>query len=126
MLFSTTELIIFYVYKVFALYFTATGGGRHGSHSDEERKPTLLDDDMCSEGSGVGQTGTDGRLSTEELLAEAAMRSALAAEKQAEAVSQAVDLLRDLVTLLRERNGTQHAPHVPEHLAPLQHHHHRL
>lgn len=31
------------------------------------------------------------------------MRSALAAEKQAEAVAQAVDLLRDLLALLRDR-----------------------
>ncbi|CAB3259495.1 unnamed protein product [Arctia plantaginis] len=104
----------------------STGGGRRGSHSDEERKPALLDDDMCSEGS-AGQAGTgDSRLSTEELLAEAAMRSALAAEKQAEAVAQAVDLLRDLVALLRERREPQHVPHVADHLAPLQHHHHRL
>lgn len=59
------------------------GGVRRGSHSDEERKPSLaLDEDACSEGSG------DARLGTEELLAEAAMRSALAAEKQAEAVAQ--------------------------------------
>lgn len=105
---------------------TATGGARRGSHSDEERKPTLLDDDMCSEGSGAGQGAGDARLSTEELLAEAAMRSALAAEKQAEAVAQAVDLLRDLVALLRERREVVHAPHHPDHLAPLQHHHHRL
>lgn len=103
----------------------ATGGGRRGSHSDEERKPALLDDDMCSEGSAGQAAAGDSRLSTEELLAEAAMRSALAAEKQAEAVAQAVELLRDLVALLRERREPQHAPHA-EHLAPLQHHHHRL
>lgn len=60
---------------------------RRGSHSDEERKPSLaLDEDACSEGSGGGAHDT--RLATEELLAEAAMRSALAAEKQAEAVAQ--------------------------------------
>ncbi|CAK1586562.1 unnamed protein product [Parnassius mnemosyne] len=125
-----------------------SGGGRGGSNSDEERKPTL-DDDMFSEGSGAA--AGEGRLSTEELLAEAAMRSALAAEKQAEAVTQAVDLLRDLVTLLRERNQptnsqhvqhtvqqhavqqhtvqhtAQHAQHAPDHtLAAMQHHHHRL
>ncbi|XP_068618689.1 uncharacterized protein [Battus philenor] len=84
-------------------------GGRGGSNSDEERKP-VLDDDMYSEGSGAA--GGDARLSTEELLAEAAMRSALAAEKQAEAVAQAVDLLRDMVTLMRER------VHVPTHAQP--------
>lgn len=82
---------------------------------------------MCSEGSAPAPDAP--RLATEELLAEAAMRSALAAEKQAEAVAQAVDLLRDLLALLRERHAPpaphpQHAPH--EHLAPLQHHHHRL
>lgn len=104
---------------------TASASGRRASHSDEERKPALLDDDMCSEGSG----GPEPRPATEELLAEAAMRSALAAEKQAEAVAQAVDLLRDLLALLRERREPPpHAhPHaLPEHLAPLQHHHHRL
>lgn len=68
-------------------------GARRGSHSDEERKPTPLEDDMCSETSGAGGLGGAGeggapRLATEELLAEAAMRSALAAEKQAEAVAQ--------------------------------------
>ncbi|CAH0760900.1 unnamed protein product [Diatraea saccharalis] len=73
-----------------------------GAASDEERKPTA-DDDMCSEGSGaggaggVGGAGAGAGLAPEDLLAEAAMRTALAAEKQAEAVAQAVDLLRDLV-----------------------------
>ncbi|XP_026755965.2 uncharacterized protein LOC113515871 [Galleria mellonella] len=144
----------------------STGGrefnsGRHCSHSDEERKPSLLDDDMCSEGStgggagGGGAGGDSARVSTEEVLAEAAMRSALAAEKQAEAVTQAVDLLRELLALLRERPApapapappgaaplqplhahahaahvphAPHAPHAPpDHaLAPMQHHHHRL
>ncbi|CAH2091558.1 unnamed protein product [Euphydryas editha] len=108
-------------------------GTRGGSHSDEERKPHL-DEDMYSEGSGAG--ATDGpRLATEELLAEAAMRSALAAEKQAEAVTQAVVLLRDLVVLLRERTEpvpshvlphASHAPPAPDHTLAMQHHHHRL
>lgn len=120
---------------------TASTGGctRGGSHSDEERKPALLDDDMYSEGSGAG-TGDAPRLATEELLAEAAMRSALAAEKQAEAVAQAVELLRDLVALLRDRTAPAApppAPHAAPHAAPhpaaapdhalaMQHHHHRL
>ncbi|OWR54731.1 uncharacterized protein LOC116772272 [Danaus plexippus] len=114
----------------------SSGGGcrRGGSHSDEEHKPAL-DEDMYSEGSGVGG-GDAPRLATEELLAEAAMRSALAAEKQAEAVTQAVELLRDLVTLLRDRPPAlpQHtlpphaAPHAapPDHTLSMQHHHHRL
>lgn len=93
---------------------------RGGSHSDEDRKPALLEDDMCSEGSGAGGAADAPRLSTEELLAEAAMRSALAAEKQAEAVAQAVELLRDLLAVLRER-----AP-PPEHALQPLHHHHRL
>ncbi|XP_026331971.1 uncharacterized protein LOC113239263 [Hyposmocoma kahamanoa] len=110
-----------------------SGGVRRGSHSDEERKPSLaLDDDACSEGSGAG--AHDARLATEELLAEAAMRSALAAEKQAEAVAQGVELLRELVALVRERGlSAPVAPGPPvavahghEQLhAPL-HHHHRL
>lgn len=112
-------------------------GTRGGSHSDEERKPHL-DEDMYSEGSGAGATDAP-RLATEELLAEAAMRSALAAEKQAEAVTQAVELLRDLVGLLRERAPAAplaphppHAPHAPhpppapDHALAMQHHHHRL
>ncbi|CAH2039952.1 unnamed protein product, partial [Iphiclides podalirius] len=94
-----------------------SGAGRGGSNSDEERKPAL-DDDMYSEGSGAA--GGEGRLGTEELLAEAAMRSALAAEKQAEAVTQAVDLLRDLVALLRERSQPAHA-HAHAHAAPPTH-----
>ncbi|XP_073965463.1 uncharacterized protein isoform X2 [Choristoneura fumiferana] len=99
----------------------AASSVRRQSHSDDERKPTL-DDDMCSEGS-AGQTAPgETRLSTEELLAEAAMRSALAAEKQAEAVAQGVELLRDLVAILRERPLPAPAP-PPEHLM---HHHHRL
>lgn len=137
-----------------------SGGVRRGSHSDEERKPSLaLDEDACSEGSGGG--AHDARLATEELLAEAAMRSALAAEKQAEAVAQVrtsaarstghccsrdgrmtsdvlqgVELLRELVALVRERGLSapvavaQGPPvavaHGHEQLhAPL-HHHHRL
>ncbi|XP_026499922.1 uncharacterized protein LOC113403557 [Vanessa tameamea] len=109
-------------------------GTRGGSHSDEERKPAL-DEDMYSEGSGTGAADAP-RLATEELLAEAAMRSALAAEKQAEAVAQAVELLRDLVVLLRERtapvapaHAPSHAPHAPpapDHALAMQHHHHRL
>ncbi|XP_014368657.2 uncharacterized protein LOC106718959 [Papilio machaon] len=97
--------------------------GRGGSNSDEERKP-VLEDDMYSEGSG-GAAGGDPRLGTEELLAEAAMRSALAAEKQAEAVTQAVDLLRDIVALMRERtyapaHAHAHAAHAAHasHAAP--------
>ncbi|XP_048004120.1 uncharacterized protein LOC125240293 isoform X1 [Leguminivora glycinivorella] len=94
-----------------------TSSGRRQS-SDDDRKPGV-DDDMCSEGSAPA---TEGKLSTEELLAEAAMRSALAAEKQAEAVAQGVELLRDLVAILRERPLA--APSLPpEHLM---HHHHRL
>ncbi|KAJ8713243.1 hypothetical protein PYW07_013613 [Mythimna separata] len=101
-----------------------SSGARRASQSDDERKPALLEDDMCSEGSAAPPDAP--RLSTEELLAEAAMRSALAAEKQAEAVTQAVELLRDLLALLRERPAALH-PHAPhEHLAPMQHHHHRL
>ncbi|XP_063392413.1 uncharacterized protein LOC134677898 [Cydia fagiglandana] len=95
----------------------ASSSGRRQS-SDDDRKPGV-DDDMCSEGSAPA---TEGKLSTEELLAEAAMRSALAAEKQAEAVAQGVELLRDLVAILRERPLA--APTLPpEHLM---HHHHRL
>lgn len=111
------------------------GNTRRPSNSDEERKPQL-DDDMRSEESGAGTgtgtgIGTDPpRLSTEELLAEAAMRSALAAEKQAEAVAQAVDLLRDLLALLRHRDSAAHPPphpHLEHALQPLQPlHHHRL
>lgn len=104
------------------------GGALGASHSDDERKPALLDDDMCSEGSAPAPAYAPG-LSTEELLAEAAMRSALAAEKQAEAVAQAVDLLRDLLALMRERQAPPHPQHAAlshEHLAPMQHHHHRL
>lgn len=101
----------------------SAGGARRASHSDDERKPALLDDDMCSEGSAPAPSDAP-RLSTEELLAEAAMRSALAAEKQAEAVAQAVDLLRDLLALMRERHAPPQLAH--EHLAPMQHHHHRL
>ncbi|XP_013188445.1 uncharacterized protein LOC106133304 [Amyelois transitella] len=78
--------------------------------SDEERKP--LEEDMCSEGSEPAP-----RLGGEELLAEAAMRQALAAEKQAEAVTQAVELLRELVSVVKERVLP------PDHLAL---HHHRL
>lgn len=103
-------------------------GGRRASHSDsDERKPAL--DDMRSEPSPAPDAS---RLATDELLAEAAMRSALAAEKQAEAVAQAVELLRDLLALLRERAPpppppAPHALHAPhDHLAPMQHHHHRL
>ncbi|XP_022830215.1 uncharacterized protein LOC111359023 [Spodoptera litura] len=74
----------------------SAGGTRRASQSDDERKPALDDDASdCS--------APAARLATEELLAEAAMRSALAAEKQAEAVAQAVELLRDLLALLRER-----------------------
>ncbi|XP_050351929.1 uncharacterized protein LOC126774442 isoform X2 [Nymphalis io] len=108
----------------------AGAGTRGGSHSDEERKPAL-DEDMYSEGSGAGAADAP-RLATEELLAEAAMRSALAAEKQAEAVAQAVELLRDLVVLLRERTApvapshAPHAPPAPDHALAMQHHHHRL
>ncbi|CAH0694389.1 unnamed protein product [Spodoptera exigua] len=76
----------------------SAGGGRRASQSDDERKPAL-EDDACSDSSAP----PGARLATEELLAEAAMRSALAAEKQAEAVAQAVDLLRDLLALLRDR-----------------------
>ncbi|CAK1550865.1 unnamed protein product [Leptosia nina] len=101
---------------------SAVGGGA----SDEERKPPL-EEDMFSE------SGAEPRLATEELLAEAAMRTALAAEKQAEAVVQAVDLLRDLVSLLRDRAATvtpaQHPGHPPpaELTLAMQHqHHHRL
>lgn len=67
------------------------GGGAGGGTSDsEERKHSPLEPDMCSEGAGgaAGGGGEAPRLATEELLAEAAMRSALAAEKQAEAVAQ--------------------------------------
>ncbi|XP_045766373.1 uncharacterized protein LOC123868070 isoform X2 [Maniola jurtina] len=76
------------------------GAGAGGAPlSDEERRG---DDDMYSEAEGApGEQAP--RLATEELLAEAAMRSALAAEKQAEAVAQGVELLRELLTLLRER-----------------------
>ncbi|GBP15830.1 hypothetical protein EVAR_94002_1 [Eumeta japonica] len=117
------------------------------SHSDEERKPAFAEEDMGSadEGAGGGGDG-DGeggtRLSTEELLAEAAMRSALAAEKQAEAVTQAVELLRDLVAIIRRDSSAlvqvthvappehtlqplQHAPH-PQHAGHPQHPQHRL
>lgn len=80
---------------------------------------------MCSEGSAAGMTSDTPRIGTEELLAEAAMRSALAAEKQAEAMAQAVDLLRDLVSILRER-PTAHMVPAPAPPPPLQHHHHRL
>ncbi|XP_072947145.1 uncharacterized protein [Epargyreus clarus] len=117
---------------------STTGQTRESqSDADEDRKPAL-DDDMYSEGSA----GADGaRLSTEELLAEAAMRSALAAEKQAEAVSQAVELLRELLAVLRDRAPFPPHPHAHAHqpLAPhaapappdhtlgmQQHHHHRL
>ncbi|XP_048004121.1 uncharacterized protein LOC125240293 isoform X2 [Leguminivora glycinivorella] len=97
-------------------WLLASSGRRQSS--DDDRKPGV-DDDMCSEGSAPA---TEGKLSTEELLAEAAMRSALAAEKQAEAVAQGVELLRDLVAILRERPLA--APSLPpEHLM---HHHHRL
>ncbi|XP_023934574.1 uncharacterized protein LOC112043406 [Bicyclus anynana] len=89
--------------------FGARGAGALLADEADERK---LDEDAYSE-----QECADApRLATEELLAEAAMRSALAAEKQAEAVAQGVELLRELVALLRER--------APEHAgAP---HHHRL
>ncbi|XP_045495439.1 uncharacterized protein LOC123694154 [Colias croceus] len=104
---------------------SSVGAGVGGGQSDEERKPSL-DDDMYSEGSGAAP---EPRLATEELLAEAAMRTALAAEKQAEAVAQAVELLRDLVALLRER-APPPAPAPPppphEHALAMQHHHHRL
>lgn len=79
---------------------------------------------MCSEGSGAGLTADAPRLATEELLAEAAMRSALAAEKQAEAMAQAVDLLRDLVALLRA--APPHLAPAPAPPPPPLHHHHRL
>ncbi|XP_038223558.1 uncharacterized protein LOC119840853 [Zerene cesonia] len=102
---------------------SAGAGVGSGGQSDEERKPTL-DDDMYSEGSGAA---AEPRLATEELLAEAAMRTALAAEKQAEAVAQAVELLRDLVSLLRERAPPPAAAPPPhEHTLAMQHHHHRL
>ncbi|CAF4864207.1 uncharacterized protein LOC125048731 [Pieris napi] len=91
----------------------AVSGG--AAASDEERK--ALDEDMCSEGSAP--------LATDELLAEAAMRTALAAEKQAEAVVHAVDLLRDLVTLLRERPPAP-PPATHDHLAMQHQHHHPL
>ncbi|XP_028160553.1 uncharacterized protein LOC135077085 [Ostrinia nubilalis] len=99
------------------------GGGGRGANSDDDRKPNL-DEDMCSEGSAAGMTSDGPRIGTEELLAEAAMRSALAAEKQAEAMAQAVDLLRDLVSILRERPPAHMAQPAPP--PPLQHHHHRL
>ncbi|XP_039755437.1 uncharacterized protein LOC120630314 isoform X2 [Pararge aegeria] len=71
----------------------ARGAGAALSDEADERR----DDDAYSE-----QECADApRLATEELLAEAAMRSALAAEKQAEAVAQGVELLRELVALLR-------------------------
>lgn len=101
---------------------------RGGSHSDEDHKLTPLDDDMRSDTS-VPSTSDAPRPSTEELLAEAAMRSALAAEKQAESVAQAVDLLRDIVTLLRERNHQQSQPPPQTHQEPtvqVYQHHHRL
>lgn len=69
------------------------GGEARAPGSDEERKPTPLSDDMCSEasggaGGGGGAGGDAPRPATDELLVEAAMRTALAAEKQAEAVAQ--------------------------------------
>lgn len=103
-------------------HFTVSGG--RSANSDDDRKPNL-EEDMCSEGSGAGMPSDTPRIGTEELLAEAAMRSALAAEKQAEAMAQAVDLLRDLVSILRERPPTHMVP-APAPPPPLQHHHHRL
>ncbi|VVC87711.1 uncharacterized protein LOC126976541 [Leptidea sinapis] len=108
---------------------SGAGAGSSGCVSDDadDRRPAD-EDDMASEGSGHGEP----RLSTEELLAEAAMRTALAAEKQAEAVVQAVDLLRELVAAMRERAPPpQPPPQPPPHLAPhdhalAMHHHHRL
>ncbi|XP_049874392.1 uncharacterized protein LOC126372612 [Pectinophora gossypiella] len=102
----------------------APGRARRASPSDDERKPTL-DDDVCSDTSMAAEGA---RLSTEELLAEAAMRSALAAEKQAETIAQGVELLRELVGLVRERVplAAQPAPHMPLDHHHLQHHHHRL
>lgn len=69
-----------------SIFVVSLAAGGRGANSDEDRKPTL-EDDMCSEGSGA-QASDAPRLATEELLAEAAMRQALAAEKQAEAVAQ--------------------------------------
>lgn len=62
---------------------------------EEERKPLALalspEEDMCSEeGGGGGGGAPPDRLAADELLAEAAMRQALAAEKQAEAVAQVI------------------------------------
>ncbi|XP_053606949.1 uncharacterized protein LOC128673245 isoform X2 [Plodia interpunctella] len=95
---------------------TGAGAGR-GSQSDEERKP--LEEELESETSGAGSA-----LGGAELLAEAAMRQALAAEKQAEAVTQAVELLRELVSVVKERVLPPPPPPAPDHLA--MHHHHRL
>lgn len=78
---------------------------------DEDRKPLTSDEPE------EGPTDCEG-VGTEELLAEAAMRSALAAEKQAEAVVQGVELLRELVSLWRSSNVIH-----PEHSL---HQHHRL
>ncbi|KAI5644223.1 hypothetical protein NE865_03876 [Phthorimaea operculella] len=135
----------------------AGGGGRLNSHSDDEREQKFMvggragagmgmEEDACSDTSlGGGGGGVEGgaRLSTEELLAEAAMRTALAAEKQAEAVAQGVELLRELVGVVRAGlppapppppppQHAPHAPHPPLHHDPHDqhqmqvHHHHRL
>ncbi|XP_041987432.1 uncharacterized protein LOC121739155 [Aricia agestis] len=92
---------------------------------EEEGKSSTLEDDMVSEAEG-GDAG-NARLSTEEVLAEAAMRSALAAERQAETVVRGVTLLRELTDLLRAALPPPAPP--PAALDPtlaLHHHHHRM
>ncbi|CAG9087294.1 unnamed protein product [Plutella xylostella] len=88
------------------------------SHSDEDRRATQ-EDETWSDGEGISEAAG---VATEELLAEAAMRTALAAEKQAESVSQAVELLRELVGILRPRPPPP-APPQPEPTTLILHQH---
>lgn len=121
----------------------AAGGAAHAHGQrraaarpgDDERECKGEDASLGSgESAGEEEAGAGaGAGSTEELLAEAAMRAALAQEKTAEAAGQAVQLLRELVGLLRAAPPTPAAAPAPapplhhaDHLLHHAPHHHRL